>query len=39
MKKLIYVTLFIIITGLATSCTDENIRPQTGNGTQDSAEV
>lgn len=39
MKKLIYVTLFLIITGLATSCTDENIRPQTGNGTQDVQDV
>ncbi len=39
MKKLIYVTLFVIITGLATSCTDENIKPQTGNGTQDTQKV
>ena len=39
MKNAIYVILFVIITGLAASCTDENIRPQTGNGTQDVQDV
>jgi len=39
MKNVIYVILFVIITGLAASCTDENIRPQTGNGTQDVQDV
>ena len=31
MKKLIYISLFLITTALA-SCTEENIQPQSGNG-------
>jgi len=32
MKKFIYVTLFVLITGLASSCTEENITPRGGEG-------
>ncbi len=31
MKKLIYIALILITTGLV-SCTEENIQPQSGNG-------
>ncbi|MGE0589153.1 MAG: hypothetical protein AB7O48_11315 [Cyclobacteriaceae bacterium] len=32
MKKIVYVLLFVLINGLASSCTEENIQPQSGNG-------
>lgn len=32
MKKFIYVILFVIIAGFASSCTDENITPRSGDG-------
>lgn len=32
MKKLIYLVIFVIVAGIATSCTEENIQPQGGNG-------
>ena len=38
MKNVIYVILFVIITGLASSCTDENIgtsRPEMAQDVQD----
>ncbi|MEQ8303673.1 MAG: hypothetical protein RIB47_09805 [Cyclobacteriaceae bacterium] len=38
MKKFIYVTLFVIITGLASSCTEEEIRPQGGTGGTDTGQ-
>jgi len=32
MKKFIYITLFVLITGLASSCTEENITPSSDTG-------
>lgn len=32
MKNFIYVILFVLIAGIAASCTEENIQPQSGNG-------
>ena len=31
MKKFIYITLFVIISGLASACTEENITPSSDN--------
>ncbi|MGE0589152.1 MAG: hypothetical protein AB7O48_11310 [Cyclobacteriaceae bacterium] len=32
MKKSIYFVLFVILSCLASACSDENIQPQSGNG-------
>lgn len=31
MKKLLYLTAFVVLTSIVSSCTEENIKPQ-GNG-------
>ena len=33
MKKLLYLAVFILICSVASSCTEENIQPQTTGGT------
>ncbi|MGE0589154.1 MAG: hypothetical protein AB7O48_11320 [Cyclobacteriaceae bacterium] len=32
MKKLIFAILFVLTAGVAVSCSEENIEPQSGNG-------
>lgn len=32
MKKLLYLTVFVIVCSIASSCTEENIKPQTESG-------
>lgn len=39
MKKLIFLTAFVIVTSLFTSCTEENIKPQGNGGATDTQKV